>query len=182
MTACVDLTIPGSSVVDGADLLPLPLAAGAPAPASASFYVANSRTALRRLLHPDAFNSLYLQVEFPTSALASLDGTALGPNDSVLVTLEPEPGGYGVTVRPAGLEFASGRGPTTTFVYAAYGDFSVADGSPTYASRAAYAAALSIWEQVGPDRWERVAGSTVGNETVAARLAAPGTYLVAARR
>lgn len=182
MTACVDLTIPGSSVVDGADLLSLPLAAGAPPPAAASFYVANARTELRRLLHPDAFNSLYLQVEFPTGALASLDGTPLGPGDSVLVTLEPEPGWYGVTVRPAGLQFVSGRGPTATFVYAAYGDLSVVDGSPTYPSRAAYAAALSIWEQVGPDRWERVSGSTVGNETVAARLAAPGTYLVAALR
>jgi hypothetical protein len=181
-TACTDLTIPGSSVLDGADLLPLPLEAGALMPAAASFYVSNSRTELRRLLHSDAFNSLYLQVEFPTSALASLNGTPLGPNDSVLVTLEPEPAGYGVTVRPSGLEFTAGRGPTATFVYAAYGDLGVADGSPTYASRAAYAAALSLWEDVGPDRWQRVAGSTTGNETVTARLAAPGTYRVAAPR
>lgn len=180
--ACVDLTIPGPDVVDGADLLTLPLEAGAPPPGTASFYVANARTELRRLLHPDAFNSLYLQVEFPTNALASLDDVPLGPGDSVLVTLEPEPGGYGVTVRPSGLQFASGRGPTATFVYAAFGDLSVADGSATYASRAAYAAALAIWEHVGADRWERVAGSTTGNETVTARLPAPGTYLVAARR
>jgi hypothetical protein len=95
-------------------------------PASVSFYVANSRAELRRLLHPDAFNSLYLQVEFPTNALASLSGTPLGPDDSVLVTLEPEPDGYGVTLRPSGLQFTSGRGPTASFVYAAYGDLSVA--------------------------------------------------------
>jgi hypothetical protein len=151
-------------------------------PASVSFYVANSRAELRRLPHPDAFNSLYLQVEFPTNALSSLSGTPLGPDDSVLVTLEPEPDGYGVTLRPSGLQFTSGRGPTASFVYAAYGDLSVADRSPTYASRAAYAAALAIWENVGPDRWQSVPGSATGNETVTAHLPAPGTYLVAARR
>ena len=181
-TACTDLTIPGSTVLDGTDLLSLPLETGAPLPAAASFYVANSRTALRRLLHPDAFNSLYLQVEFPTNALATLDGTPLGPNDSVLVTLEPERGGYGVTVRPSGLAFTTGRGPLATFVYAAYGDLGVADGSVTYQTRAAYAAALGIWESVGPDRWQRLAASTTGNETVTARLPAPGTYRVAAPR
>lgn len=180
--ACVDLTIPGDRVLDGADLLPLPQMAAAPAPASVSFYVSNARSELRRVLHPDAFNSLYLQVEFPASALASLNGTPLGPGDSVLVTLTPEPGAYGVSLDPAGLEFASGRGPTATFVYAAYGDLSVADGSASYASRAAYAAALGIWEDVGPDRWQEVAGSSPGNETVTARLPSPGTYRVAAPR
>ena len=147
-----------------------------------SFYVANSRAATRRVLHPDAFNSLYLQVDFPTNALASLNGTPLGPTDSVVVTLEPEPGGYGITLRPSGLEFTGGSGPLATFVYAAYGDLAVADGSATYATRAAYAAALGVWESVGPDRWQRIAGSTTGNETVTARLPAPGTYRVAAPR
>lgn len=169
-------------MLDGADLLPLPQTAGAPAPASASFYVSNARSDVRRLLHPDAFNSLYLQLEFPANALASLNGAPLGADDSVLVTVAPEPGGYGVTLDPAGLAFASGRGPTATFVYAAYGDLAVADGSATYGSRAAYAAALGIWADVGPDRWQEVAGSVAGNESVAARLPSPGTYRVAAPR
>ena len=52
----------------------------------------------------------------------------------------------------------------------------------TKITRAAYAAALGIWEDVGPDRWQEVAGSSPGNETVTAHLPSPGTYRVAAPR
>ena len=180
---CDEITVPTDVTLSGSELLFLPLQAGAPPPSPASFYVANSDPLVYRVLHPDAFNSLYVEIRFPRGALAALNGAALGPDDSVRVTLEPVSGAYGVTLRPAGLDFASGGSPTVTFSIAAYGDLSAADDSPTYASRLEYAEALTFWEDVGIDRWQRVSGSgfTAG-DVVNGRLPAPGTYRVAAPR
>ena len=97
--------------------------------------------------------------------------------------LEPVPGAYGITLRPTGLDFAAGGSPTVTFSIAAYGDLSAADASPTYASRLEYAQALTFWEDIGIDRWQRVSGSGfTGNDVVSGRLPVPGTYRVAAPR
>jgi hypothetical protein len=180
---CDEITIPTATTLSGSELLFLPLQVGAPAPAPASFYVVNSRTVLHRVLHPDAFNSLYVEIRFPAAALAALNGTPLGSDDSVRVTLEPVPGAYGLTLRPAGLDFTPGGTPTVTVSFAAYGDLSGADGSPTYANRLEYAEALTLWEDGGIDRWQRVSGSGfTGNDAVSGRLPAPGTYRVAAPR
>jgi hypothetical protein len=182
MAACGDLDFLGDTTLPTADLLTLPLTSSAPMAPTATFFVFNDRVTTRRLLHPDAFNSLYLEVRFTTGSLASLNGNPLGPSDSVRVTLDPEPGGFGVTVSPNGLAFAAGARPTATFVFAAYGDISVANGS-SYSSPVAYAQALAIWYEVTPGRWRRVSGSGyTGNDAVAGTLADPGTYLVAAPR
>ena len=182
-TACTDVTIPGETSLSTSELLFLPLEAQAPAPPATSFYVANTRTVVRRVLHPDAFNSLYVEIRFPAGALEALNGTPLGPTDSVLVTVEPTAGAFGLTLRPSGLDFASGGAPTVTFSFAAYGDFSVADGSATYASRLEYAEALALWEDAGVERWDRVSGSGfTGSDAVSGRLSVPGTYRVAAPR
>ncbi len=180
MAACGDLDFIGDTTLPTADLLILPLTPSAPAAPSAIFFVANDRVTTRRLLHTDQFNSLYLEVRFPVGSLATLNGTAVGPADSARVTLDPEPGGFGVTVSPNGLEFATR--PTATFVFAAYGDISVATGS-SYGSPTAYAQALTLWYEVTPGRWRRVSGSGyTGNDAVSGSLAQPGTYIVAAPR
>jgi hypothetical protein len=181
--ACSDATIPIETSLSTSDLLFLPLEAQAPAPVPTSFYVANSRTLLQRVLHPDAFNSLYAEIRFPAGALEALNGTPLGPNDSVLVTVEPAAAAFGLTLRPSGLDFAPNGAPTVTFSFAAYGDFAVADGSARYASRLEYAEALALWEDAGIDRWDRVSGSAfTGSDAVSGRLPVPGTYRVAAPR
>lgn len=182
LAACGDLDFVGDTTLPTADLLILPLTPSAPAAPTATFFVANDRVTTRRLLHTDPFNSLYLEVRFPIGALATLNGNPLGAGDSVRVTLDPEPGGFGVTVSPNGLAFAAGARPSATFVFAAYGDVSVANGS-SYGSPTAYAQALALWYEVTPGRWRRVSGSGyTGNDAVAGPLAEPGTYIIAAPR
>lgn len=180
LAACEDLTVPGGTLA-GADLLMLPLGAGAPAPASASFYVSNARSTARNLIHNDGFNTLFARIQFPTGALSTLDGTTLGPNDSVLVTLSADAGVYGVRLSPEGLRFTTAGRPTLTFSYVRYGDLSVASGS-RYADQTAYASALDVWRETSFDRWSdtRAAGTALSDVTTS--LPQAGHYAVAAPR
>lgn len=181
--ACGDLGPPGGETVPTADLLLLPLAAGAPAPASASFWVRNDRLRERQLTHPDDFNTPYLELSVPPGTLASLDGVPLAVGDSVLVAVQPWPGAYGLTLSPAGLAFTLDATPTVTFFYGVYGDLGVADGSPHYATRADYAAALGLWYEVTPGRWRATRSSgPAGADAVGGPIDNPGTYVLAALR
>jgi hypothetical protein len=180
LTSCEDLTIPGGGVPTS-DLLILPLSGTAPAPGSLSFYVSNARSRTVNLLHADGFNTLFATVEFPSGSLGSLNGVTLGLADSVLVTLSPDPGNYGVDLGPDGLRFASLGHPRLTFSYARYGDLSVATGSQ-YASATAYAAALEVWRETSLDLWSSVGGSGNTGNDVSASLSQGGRYLVAAPR
>lgn len=181
--ACGEITFPRSRTLATGDLLVLPLQSGAPTPASLAFYVANSHGTTRRLVHADGFNTLYVEVAFPSGALAALDGTALGPNDSVLVTLTSRAGEYGLTLAPGGLTFVSGREPLATFAFATYADASVADGSSQYASRGSYLDALTVWQETSPELWRSVQNSGAsGTDEVQGILPAPGRYVLAAPR
>jgi hypothetical protein len=180
LAACEDLNLPGAGVATS-DLLILPLQAGASAPGSLSFYVYNGSTTTRSLIHSDGFNTLFASIEFPSGSLASLDGVVLGPNDSVLVTLSPDAGSYGIHLAPDGLRFASLGRPVLTFSYARYGDFSIAAGS-RYADPTAYAQALGEWRESSLDLWARVGSSGDAGTDVSAGLSQGGHYLVAALR
>jgi len=170
-------------VVDGNQLLALPLQAAAPAVAGATFYVVNSRPVARSLRHGDGVSTLYADLEFPAGSIATLDGAPVGPDDSVRVTVTAAAGRYGITLSPAGLAFASSTHPTLTLSYARYGDLSVATTSPRYADATAFAAALDLWREVGLNRWSMAAGSgPTGADGVTGRLATGGSYLAAAPR
>lgn len=164
-----------------ADLVMLPLAPSAPAPAPTTFVVRNATGTVRRVLHPDPFNTLFVELSFPAGSLASLGGVPLLANDSVTVTVTPLSGLYGFTLSPAQLVFARGSEPTARLVYAEYGD--LAAGAGSYASPSEFAAALDLWFEIGVDRWRRTAGSgPAGLDAVAGRLAEAGTFVVAAPR
>jgi hypothetical protein len=180
LAACEDLNLPGAGVATS-DLLILPLQAGASAPGSLSFYLSNRSATTRSLSHNDGFNTLFAKIAFPSGSLESLDGGALGLDDSVLVTLSPDAGTYGVHLAPDGLRFGSLGQPILTFSYARYGDFSVAAGS-RYADPAAYAEALRVWRESSLDLWGSVGGSGDAATIVSASLSQGGHYLVAARR
>lgn len=161
----------------------LPQQAGTPAPSAATFYVVNSRTVARTLRHTDNALTVFADLEFPSASLASLDGTTLGPDDSVRVTVTPDVGLYGVSLSPAGLTFSAGARPTLTLSYARYGNLSAGLGSSRYADAQTYAAALDVWREVGLDRWSRAAGSAATrSDVVTARISAGGRYTVAAPR
>jgi len=164
-------------------LLILGLQSGAGPLAEESFYVVNSRLVTHRLLHADQFSTQYVEIRFPAGSIESLSGTAVGAQDSVLVTVGPRSGEYGITVSPATVVFSAGNLPRATFTYAVYGDRSVADGSATYATRDAYSAALDVWEQVTANQWQRTANSsTPGADEVSGSLSAGGVHIVAAPR
>ena len=159
----------------------LPLQSAAPAPASATFYVSNARTVTRSLIHNDQFNTRFVEVQFPQGALASLDGTPLGAEDSVSVTLRSEPGTYGVEITPEGLTFSATARPNVTFNYVRYGDLTVATGT-RYATQNEYAAALDVWREVGFDLWTNVGGSGSVGTDLRASIPESGRYLAAAPR
>lgn len=170
-------------VLPTADLIILGLKPGALPPQTASFYVANARTVERQLIHNDGFNTLYVRLTFPTGSLAALSGQPVGSEDSVLVTVQPRSGAYGMTLSPATLTFAAGAGrPTAEFSFARYGDPEDAVGA-RYPNVGAFVNALSLWLEISPDRWARIANATAsGLDAVAARLEEGGRFVVAAPR
>lgn len=176
--ACTDAGLVDDPTLETADLVILGLQATGQPVSAISAYVTNGTEAFVRISHTDQFRTLYVEVRFPADALVDL---ALG--DSVSVELDPEPDTYGVTLTPSALALAPSSAPYATFSFATYGDLSVVDGSPRYASRSAYASALALWFETAPGRWERVTGSgVVGSDAVGGRLRAPGRYVVAAPR
>ena len=165
------------------DLLILALQSGAPAPAEGSFYVVNSRVSTHPVIHPDQFNHPSLTVRFPTGCVSQVGGQAVGAADSALVTVRPRPQGYGATLLPDDLTLTDGCGATVTFTFGRYGDLGVADGSSSYLDRAAYAAALNIWREISPTRWQVVPGSAPsGNDAITGAVLSGGNYVLAAPR
>jgi len=178
--ACADLGLPGDETVATADLMVLDLQTSAPTPSAATFVVPNDRASVRTIRHPDAFNTLYLELRFPAGALASLNGVAVGPADSVEITVQPRPGGYGFTLSPSGLVFTANR-PTALLSFGRYAD--PADGAAVFGGTDTYLAALELWAEVRIDRWAVAPGSgPAGVDEVRASVDAPGEYLLAAAR
>lgn len=182
--SCEDVLAPLESVATS-DLLILPLQSTAPAPATVSRRIAvgGPTTQVIALTHQDQFLTPFAEVTFPPGSIVALNGAALGSGDSVLVTVQARGGEYGVTVSPSGLEFSGNNPPSVRFRYGRYGDFSVIQGSPTYADPQAYAAALEVWDEATLGRWRMAPGSgPSGTDAVGASLTGPGSVLVAARR
>jgi hypothetical protein len=181
--ACEDVGPPGDVTVPTSDLVILPLAANAPVPFPLTFYAYNGKPTVQHLDHPDQFNTVYLELQFPAGCLSSLNGTALSITDSLLVTVQPRADGYGFTLSPSGLVFTLGNTPSVTFSFGRYADPSVADTIPGFADRQAYLAALDVWQEVTVGRWRTARGSSVaGVDEVAAAVDAPGEFVLAAQR
>jgi hypothetical protein len=161
----------------------LPLAASAPPLFPVSFYVSNASPTFHAIRHADAFNTLYIELQFPAGCMSSLNGTPLSVTDSVLVTVEPRAGGYGFTLSPSGLVFTLGSTPSVTFSFARYADATVADTVPSFADRAAYLAALDVWQEVTVGRWRVARGSSPGGvDEIGAAVDVPGEFVLAAAR
>ena len=165
--ACGDAATPGGNTVPTADLVVLRQSANADPPGQISFLVPNRIVTERTLRHPDAFNTAYLTIRFPSGSLSVLNGVPLTLADTVRITLEPRTGEYGFTLSPSGLEFTLSNTPTVEFSYGLYGDLSVANGIAAFPTRAAYGEALEIWEEVTIGQWRVARGSSsVGIDAV----------------
>lgn len=175
----MDVELPDDQTVPTADLLVLGLQGSAPTPQLATFYVPNDRLTVRTIRHPDAFNTLYLELRFPAGALASLNGTTVAAHDSVAVTVQPLAGGYGFTLSPSGLAFTDAGAPSALLSFARYADPST--GAAAFGDTDGYLAALELWAEVGLDRWAVARGSgPAGVDEVRASVEAPGSFLLAA--
>ena len=155
---CGDVVDPQFPILASSELLILRLQTSASTPAAATFGVSNTDATVRVIVHDDQFNTPFLTLEFPAGCVESIDGQPL-------VTL------------------TDGCGATAKFSFGRYADLSVADGSSTYLDRAAYAAALELWRETGPDRWEIVPQSgPSGNDAIEGNMEASGSYVLAAPR
>ncbi len=180
---CGDVVDPQSPILASSELLILRLQTSAPTPAAATFGVSNTDATVRVIVHDDQFNTPFLTLEFPAGCVESVDGQSLGPGESASVTATPVSGQYAFTLSPASLTLTDGCGATAKFSFGRYADLSVADGSATYLDRAAYAAALALWRETGPDRWEIVPQSgPSGNDAIEGNMEASGSYVLAAPR
>ncbi len=180
---CGDVVDPQSPILTSSELLILLLQSSAPAPAAAAFSVSNTNATVRIIVHGDQFNTPFLTLEFPAGCVASVAGQSLGQGESASVTAAPTSGLYGFTLSPSSLVLTDGCGSTAKFSFGRYADLSVADGSSTYLDRAAYAAALEVWRETGPDRWEIVPQSgPSGNDAIEGNMKASGSYVLAAPR
>ncbi len=180
---CGDVVDPQSPVLARSQLLILRLQTSAPAPATATFSVANAAATVHVIVHDDQFNTPFLTLEFPAGCVESVAGQSLGQGESASVTAAPTSGLYGFTLSPSSLMLTEGCSSTAKFSFGRYADFSVADGSSTYLDRAAYAAALELWRETGPDRWKIVPQSgPSGNDAVEGNMETSGSYLLAAPR
>ncbi len=180
---CGDVVDPQSPILASSELMILPLQTSAPAPAAATFSVSNMEVTVRVIVHDDQFNTPFLTLEFPAGCVESVAGQSLGQGESASVTAAPTSGLYGFTLSPSSLILTDGCGSTAEFSFGRYADLSVADGSSTYLDRAAYAAALELWRETGPDRWEIVPQSgPSGNDAIEGNMEASGSYVLAAPR
>ncbi len=178
---CGDLVDPQSPILVTSELLILPLQISAPAPAAATFSVSNMAATVQVIVHDDQFNTPFLTLAFPAGCVESVAGQSLGQGESASVTAAPTSGLYGFTLSPSSLILTDGCGSTAKFSFGRYADLSVADGSSTYLDRAAYAAALELWRETGPDRWEIVPQSgPSGNDAIEGNMEASGSYVLAA--
>ena len=183
LSSCSDLALPSEESNSLADLLLLSQQPNAPEPPTVSFWVSNTRQSVERITHPDNFNTLYLQLEFPANSLESLNGSVLGANDSLFVTIDPRPDAYGFTMSPSGIEFVAGASPTATFSFSVYGDATSGAISAAYGSSADFVAALEVWYEATVDRWEIAPGSgSAGADAVRASLESSGRFVLAATR
>lgn len=161
-------------------LLVLPRTDTTPPPPR-TFAVRNNQLQTFRFEHTDGMATLFAEFRFTPHSIVQANGLLVCDTCTVFVTVTPLPGQYGFTVGPDHLVFSSSGSPTVRISYGAYGDLSVHDSTTRYPTPADYSAALAIWYERAPDRWQEERNSAHESGTVvASALDAPVTHLLAA--
>jgi hypothetical protein len=145
--------------------------------------VRNDRLETFRIFHSDSMGTLFAEFRFTPHSIVRAGGVTVCDTCTVLVTVTPLAGRYGIAVGPPTLVFSATGSPTVTFSYGVYGDLSVHDSSARYATAAEYSAALAIWYERSPGRWEEERNSAHQSATVvSSALDEPVSHVVAALR
>jgi len=130
--------------------------------------------------YADSAATTFAVFHFVPQSVPARNDSLLADTSTVTVSASATPGVFGFTVSPASLVFNIAGSPTVDLSYAAYADFSVADSAPSkYPDAAAFARALKLWYEYGPDQWRALSTGLAGSLASSA-LSQPGVYLLAA--
>lgn len=176
LAGCTDLPFE-AEVVSTDDLAILILQPTAPAPSATEFTFVTSGTVVRQVVHPDQFNSPFLEFRFGPNSITGQGNVVFDSTDTVTVVVRPEPGTYGFTLSPNDLVFNASFTPDVTFFFGQYADFAPPN------SPAIDPSTLALWRETSPARWERVPNTTSGGlDQLTGSLTTPGTYVLASRQ
>jgi hypothetical protein len=149
-------------------------------PFDRSLVFQNNKTVSITWLNNDSSLTTYAVFHFFPQSIRSRNDTILADTSTVTLTASATPGVFGFTLSPATVIFNIAGSPTIDVSYARYADFSVIDSSPSkYPNPAAFAQALKLYYEYGPDQWRALNTGDASNVASSA-LSQPGVYLLAA--
>jgi hypothetical protein len=178
LAACHSSTGP-IHFIHRADLLALARSDSAD-PIDRSLFFHNDKTVSFTWTNSDSVQTTFSVFHFFAQSVRSRNDTILADTSTVTLTVSATPGVFGFTVLPTTVVFNIAGSPTIDVSYARYADFSVIDSaSSKYPTPAAFAQALTLYYEYGPDQWRALnTGNLAG--VASSALSQPGTYLLAA--
>ncbi|HYK11473.1 MAG TPA: hypothetical protein VEV39_11790 [Gemmatimonadales bacterium] len=176
--ACHSSTAP-LNVIHRKDLLALARSDSAD-PIDRSLVFQNSKTVDLTWSNSDTIPTTFAIFHFFPQSVRSRNDTILADTSTVTLNVSATPGEFGFTVLPTTVVFNIAGSPTIDVSYARYADFSVIDSAASkYPNPTAFAQALKLYYEYGPDQWRAMSTGNASNVSSAA-LSQPGTYLLAA--
>lgn len=140
----------------------------------------NNQTVSITWVNTDSSLSTYAVFHFIPQSIRARNDTLLADTSTVTLNVTATPGVFGFTLSPATVVFNIAAPPTIDISYAQFADFSVADSSPSkYPTPAAFAQALTLYYESGPDQWRPLSTGNASN-VASSILLQPGVYLLAA--
>ena len=128
----------------------------------------------------DSAATLLATFHFVPQSVPARNDSILADTSTITLSASATPGVFGFTIGPSNLVFNIAGSPTVGLSFARYADFSVIDSAPSkYPNAAAFAQALKLWYQYGPDQW-RALNTGVADSLASSPLSQPGVYLLAA--
>ena len=178
LAACHSSTGP-VAVTHRADLLALARVPGAD-PNGLAMVFKNNQVISFTWHNNDSAASTFAVFNFFPQSVPARNDSILADTSTISLSAIFTPGVVGFTVDPANVVFNIAGSPTVDVSYAGYADFSVSDSAPSkYPTPAAFAQALKLWYEYGPDQW-RALNTGLVNGVASSALSQPGVYLLAA--
>ena len=178
LAACHSSTGPAPAI-HRSDLLALARSDSAD-PIDRSLVFQNNKITSITWVNNDSAQTTFAIFHFFNQSVVSRNDTLLADTSTVTLNVSATPGVFGFTVSPTTVIFNIAGPPTIDVSYAQYADFSVIDSAPSkYPNPAAFAQALKLYYESGPDQWKAL---NTGNASslATAPLSQPGVYLLAA--
>lgn len=178
LAACHNSAAP-LNVIHRKDLLALARSDSAD-PIDQTLVFQNNKAVSISWLNNDTLGSTFATFHFYLQSVRSRNDTILADTSTVTLNASATPGVFGFTLLPTSIVFNIAGSPTIDLSYVRYADFSVIDSAPSkYPNPAAFAQALALYYEYGPDQWRALNTGNLSSVASSA-LSQPGTYLLAA--